>query len=101
MKDVENFINMKQAEVKELGVARQKCYNRLRRCDDGAEIAQIKAERDRLTVAMALCRKDIKTAGEVLAWSDRLRKNLKLEQEMQAQRMSLTKDRRKERSVTR
>ena len=101
VKDVENFINMKQAEAKELGVARQKCYNRLRRCDDGAEIAQIKAERDRLTVAMALCRKDIKTAGEVLTRSDRLRENLKLEQEMQAQRMSLTKDRRKERSVTR
>ena len=95
------FIGNLQSELEQLQMARQKCYNRLRRCDDGEEIAQIKAERDWLTAAMALYRKDIKTAGEVLARSDRLRENLKLEQEMQAQRMSLTKDRRKERSVTR
>ena len=65
---------------------RQKCYNRLRRCDDRAEIAQIKAQRDRLTAAMAVCRKDVKTAESVLSRSDKLRENLKLEQEMQAQR---------------
>lgn len=99
--DVADFISEKQAEIKELGVARQKCYNRLRRCDDGAEIAQIKAQRDRLTTAMAVCRSDIKTAGGVLSRSDRLKENLKLEQEMQAQRMSQTQDRRRERSVAR
>ena len=87
--------------MKELGAARQKCYNRLRRCDNGAEIAQIKAQRDRLTAAMAVCRKDIKTAEGVLSRSDRLKENLKLEQEMQAQRMGQTQDRRRERSVAR
>ena len=101
VEDVQTFIGKKQAEVKELGIARQKCYNRLRRCNDEAEIAQIKAERDRLTAAMALCRKDIKTAEEVLARSDRLKENLKLEQEMQAQRMGGTRDKRRERSVAR
>lgn len=99
--DVQNFIGKLQSDLEQLQTARQKCYNRLRRCDDGAEIARIKAERDWLTAAMTLCRKDIKTAGEVLARSERLRENLKLEQEMQAQRVSHTKDRRKERSVTR
>ena len=98
---VADFIGGKRAEIKELGVARQKCYNRLRRCDDGAEIAQIKAQRDRLTAAMAVCRKDIKTAESVLSRSDRLKENLMLEQEMQAQRMGRTKDRRRERSVAR
>jgi len=101
VEDVADFISGKQAEIKELGAARQKCYNRLRRCDDGAEIAQIKAQRDRLTAAMAVCRQDIKTAESVLFRSDRLKKNLKLEQEMQAQRMGRTQDKRRERIAAR
>ena len=99
--DVADFISVKQAEIKELGAARQKCYNRLRRCDDGAEIAQIKAQRDRLTAAMAVCRKDIKTAESVLSRSDRLKENLKLEQEIQAQRMGRTQNRKMKRGVAR
>ena len=101
LEDVADFISVKQAEIKELEAARQKCYNCLRRCDDGVEIAQIKAQRDRLTAAMTVCRKDIKTAESVLSRSDRLKKNLKLEQEMQAQRMGLPKNRQRERSVAR
>ena len=99
--DVQNFIGKRQSDLEQLQTARQKCYNRLRRCDDGAEIVRIKAERERLTAAMALCRKDIKTAGDVLARSDRLRENWKLEQEMQAQRMGQTTQRKRERSVAR
>lgn len=99
--DVANFISGKQAELKELGIARQKCYNRLRRCDDEAEIVQIKARRDRLTAAMALCRKDVKTAEDILSRSNRLKENLKLEQEMQTQRMGQTTQRKRERSVAR
>jgi len=99
--DVADFISGKQDEMKQLEDARQKCYNRLRRCDDGAEVAAIKTERDKLTTTMVLCRKDIKTAGEVLARSDRLKENLKLEQEMQAQRMGRTQDKQRGRSVAR
>lgn len=99
--DVVDFISGKQAEIKELGAARQKCYHRLRRCDDGVEIAQIKAQRDRLTAIMAVCRKDIKAAEGVLSRSDRLKENLKLEQEMQAQRMGRTRDKHRGRSVAR
>jgi len=87
VEDVQTFIDERKNKSEHLQAARQKCYNRLRRCDDGTEIAAIKAERDRLTVAMALCRKDIKTAGEVLSRSEKLKENLKLEHEMQAQRM--------------
>ena len=98
---VADFISGKQAEIRELGAARQKCYNRLRRCEDEAEIIQIKAQRDCLTAAMAVFRKNIKTAEGVLARSDRLKENLKLEQEMQAQRMGRTQDKHRERSVAR
>ena len=77
VEDVMGFISGKQAEIKVLGAARQKCYNRLRRCEDGTEIAQIKAQRDRL------------------------KENLKLEQKMQAQRMGRTQDKHRGRSVAR
>ena len=84
-----------------MGDARQKCYNRLRRCDDGAEIVQTKAQRDRLTAAMAVCRKDIKTAESVLSRSNRMKENLKLEQKMQTQRMGHAQDKRRERIAAR
>lgn len=99
--DVQDFIGKRQGELEQLQAARQRCYNHLRRCNDGKEITRIKTERDRLTAAMALCRKDIKTAGEVLARSDQLRENLKLEQEMQAQRMDQTAQKKRERSIAR
>lgn len=50
---------------------------------------------------MALSRKDIKTAGEVLARSDKLKENLKLEQEMLVQRMGRMTQKKRERSVAR
>lgn len=96
--DVEDFISRKQAEIKELGQARQKCYNRLRRCTDETDIVQIKAQRDRLTAAMASYRKDIKTAENVLSRSEQMKEKLKREHEMQAQRMGHTQNRNRERS---
>ena len=99
--DITDFISGKQAEIKELGDARRKFYNRLRRCDDGVEVAQIKAQRDRLMAAMAVCRKDIKAAEGVLSRSDRLKENLKLEKKMQALRMGRTQDKYQRRSVAR
>ena len=101
VEDVMGFISGKQAEIKVLGAARQKCYNRLRRCEDGTEIAQIKAQRDRLTAAMADCRKDIKTAENILSRSEQMKENSKREQEIQAQRMGRTQDKRRERIAAR
>ena len=101
VEDVQTFINGRKDELDHLQSARQKCYNRLRRCDDGAEIATIKAERDKLTAAMALCRRDIKTADEILARSDQLKENLNLEREMQTQHMGRTTQKKRERSFAR
>ncbi|MDE6589521.1 MAG: relaxase/mobilization nuclease domain-containing protein, partial [Oscillospiraceae bacterium] len=99
--DAADFISTKKTELKELGATRQKCYNRLRRCNDGAEIARIKTQRDRLTAAMAACRRDIQTAEGILSRSGRLKENLKLEQEMQSQRMGRAAQKKRERSVAR
>lgn len=51
--DIMGFISGKRAEIKELGAARQKYYNRLRRCHDGVGIARIKAQRDWLTAELS------------------------------------------------
>lgn len=74
VEDVQTFIDGHRSELEQLQAARQKCYNHLRRCENEVEIAAIKTERDRLTAAMVVCRKEIKTADEVLARSDRLKK---------------------------
>lgn len=96
--DVENFIGSKRAEIKELNQTRQKCYNRLRRCDDVSEVAQIKSQRDRLTAAIAVCRKVIKTAEHVLSRSEKMKEKLKREHEIQIER---TQNKNKERSLVR
>jgi len=54
VENVQTFIDGRKNELDRLQAARQKCYNRLRRCDDGAESAATKAGRDKLTAAMAL-----------------------------------------------
>lgn len=99
--EVTSFISGKQSEMRELGAARQHCYNRLRRCDDEEEIAKIKGQRDRLTVAMAACRKDIRTAEAVLSRSACMKENLKAERAMQAQRMVRVQDKHRERGCAR
>lgn len=90
---VQSFIAKRQGELLQLQTDRQRCYNRLRRCGDETEIAAIKSERDYLTVTMTRCRKDVKTAGEVLARIDRMKENLKCEREMQAQRVGRRRNR--------
>ena len=99
--EVRSFISGKQSEMKKLGAARQHCYNRLRRCDDEEEIAKIKGQRDRLTAAMAACRKDIQTAEAVLSRSACMKENLKAERAMQAQRMVRVQDKHRERGCAR
>ena len=47
--DVQRLIDNNNELLSDLQSQRDKCYNRLRRCDDPQEIAKIKAERDALT----------------------------------------------------
>ena len=78
---------------------RKKCYNRLRRCMAPEEIEAIRAERDRLTKALGLCRQDVKTAQAILDRSETMKVNLAAEEHL---RQELSKPpRRRERSYER
>ena len=86
--DVERFISQTQDTMAVLKEKRQKCYNRLRRCTAPEEIEAIKAERDRLTKALSLCRQEVKTAQGILDRSDKMKSDLAAEEHL---RQELTK----------
>lgn len=84
--DVQRFIDNKNGEMKTLSEARDKCYNRLRRCDDPETIAEIRKERDKLTAAISDCRKEIKTAQNIIDRSKAMHANMKAELAMQTEK---------------
>lgn len=80
--DVQRFIAGKEAELAELADARQKCYNRLRRCDDPDEISAVKAQRHLLTLQMKTCRQELATARSILGRAEMMKQNLRAERAM-------------------
>ena len=77
--DVQCLIDNNNGILSALQSQRDKCYNRLRRCDDSQEIAKIKAERDALTEQITDLRKENKTAVAVLESSLKMHENTKIE----------------------
>jgi hypothetical protein len=77
--DVQRLIDNNDELLSALQNQRDKCYNRLRRCDDPQEIAKIKAERDVLTEQITDLRKENKTAVAVLDSSLKMHENIKIE----------------------
>ena len=97
--DVVRFIRETQVTMDTLTEKRKKCYSRLRRCADPEEMEAIKAERNRLTKAIGLCRQDMKTAQGILDRSETMKANLAAEEHL---RQELTKPpKRRERSYER
>lgn len=89
--DVQRFIDSKNGEIKTLSEVRDKCYNRLRRCEDPAIIDKTKLERNKLTSAIVDCRKEIKTAKGVIDRSETMLANMKAELSMQIKNRELLK----------
>lgn len=77
--DVKRLIENNNELLSALQSQRDKCYNRLRRCDDPQEIVKIKAERDALTEHITDLRKENKTAVAVLESSLKMHENIKIE----------------------
>lgn len=84
--DVQNFISSKTGEIQALTAERNKCYNRLRRCENPDAISEIKQERDGLTQQISACRREIKTAQGVIDRSEAMHENQKAELTMQAEK---------------
>lgn len=82
--EIQAFVQTKSGELVLLTTTRKKCYNRLRRCSDPEDIAEIKTQRDRLTEHIKRCRKDIATAETVLEDIPPIRALIQLERQTQA-----------------
>lgn len=83
--DVQHFIDRKSGELDTLKGQRNGCYNRLRRCNDPTQIAEIKQTRDELTKQMGALRGEIKTAQGVLERSEVMHKNRSAELTLRAE----------------
>lgn len=82
--DVTAFTQQTDNKMMEITAQRNGIYNKLRRCTDPEQIAELKAQRDVCTMQMAVLRKDKKVAGTILADVDNIRQKIRIEQNMQA-----------------
>ena len=80
--DVQRYIDNMESELEKLSVERQRCYNRLRRCDDPDETQTIRAKRNSLTERMRVCRRELSTAKSIPAQAEVMRQNLLAERRM-------------------
>ena len=99
--DVESYLEHAQTRLEALQAARRACYYRLRRCHDPKEMADIRSQRDKLTASIALCRRDVKTAQDVLARSEKVKADLAAEGTMQIERLGPQKQRTRQREEAR
>ena len=79
---VEAFIGDIENQMKDITAARQKIYNRLRRCNDPEKINELKAERDSCTEKLAELRKELKTAKGIIEDVPKIREELLKEAQM-------------------
>ena len=90
-----------QTRLEALQASRRTCYYRLRRCNDPAKIAGIRAERDKLTASIARYRRNIKTSQAVLTRSEKVKADLIAERTMQAERFAPRRHRTRQRGGAR
>lgn len=76
--EVEQFITQKTEELQTLEARRTHCRNRLRRCRDQAECANLYTEKDRLTEKICAVRKELRTAQKIPPRADRMRERIEL-----------------------
>lgn len=99
--DVESYLGYAQPRLEALQASRRACYYRLRRCHDPKEIADIRSQRDKLTASIVLCRRDIRTAQDVLGRSEKVKADLAAERTMQKERLSPQKQHTRQREEAR
>ncbi len=95
------YLEHAQTHLEALQASRRACYYRLRRCRNPKEMADIHSQRDMLTASIALCRRDIKTAQEVLVRSEKVKTDLAAEKTMQKERLGPQKQRTRQREEAR
>ena len=94
---VENFIRRTDREIHAVNVRRDKLYNRMRRCQDPAELELLKTRRDDCTAQLKALRKERKTAQGVLDSQEEIQDKLRAELAMRRElyRPEKTKERKR------
>ena len=81
---LKDFISTTQEKSRLLISERTGIYNKLRRCTDPERIQELKAVRDELSGQIAQCRDELKSANGVLGNMDKVKENIRIEQEMRS-----------------
>ena len=94
---VESFIRRTDREIHTVNVRRDKLYNRMRRCQDPAELELLKTRRDACTAQLKALRKERKTAQGVLDSQEEIQDKLRAELAMRRElyRPEKTKERKR------
>ena len=79
LEDVSGFINETDTSIKEVTKARQKIYNRLRRCDDDEKRSELLSRRDDCTTLLKQLRKEKRVALTIIEDNPTIKENIRIE----------------------
>ena len=77
--DVSGFINETDTSIKEVTDARQKIYNKLRRCDDDDKRTELLSRRDDCTTLLKQLRKEKRIAQTIIEDNPKIKENIRIE----------------------
>lgn len=83
--DVQTLVSANIETLTRLQNERNICYNRLRRCTDPEEIAEIKERRDALTAQMTVLRKENKLAESIPVRAAAMKDDIGIERQMRSE----------------
>jgi hypothetical protein len=79
LEDVSGFINETDSSIREIAVARQKIYNKLRRCDDDDKRTELLSHRDDCTTLLKQLRKEKRIAQTIIEDNPKIKENIHIE----------------------
>ncbi|MCH5320538.1 MAG: relaxase/mobilization nuclease domain-containing protein [Eubacterium sp.] len=94
--DVQHFISDNQKQIVTITNQRNQIYNKLRRCKDTDIISSLKSERDVCSATLKKLRTNNRVAKSILNDVDEIKSNINAEMNIQHQRFSPTKQKRRE-----
>lgn len=77
--DVSGFINETDSSIREIAVARQTIYNKLRRCDDDDKRTELLSRRDDCTTLLKQLRKEKRIAQTIIEDNPTIKENIRIE----------------------
>ena len=77
--DVSGFINETDTSIKEVADARQKIYNKLRRCHDDDSRTKLLSRRDDCTTLLKQLRKEKRIAQTIIEDNPKIKENIRIE----------------------